>query len=72
MELNKLYKHIDNKDVAFAPIAVLYSTPERIGYQGLWYNIANPDRKPLFIEMAKIHLKQEDLPNWKDHEHAKY
>lgn len=72
MQHNRLYKHIANKDVAFAPTSTLYETLERIGYQGMWFNIANKDRPPITIDVDKIHVNKEDLPNWIEYNPGHY
>jgi hypothetical protein len=63
MEKFKLYKHINNKDIAFMPMDLEKENQEGLTFYGKWYNIVHI---PFFIDYDTITVKTNDLPNWKE------
>lgn len=64
MEINKLYKHTNNSDVAFEPLFLVSESEDSLTFEGRWVNIIlhNPD----IICNDKITINKQDQHNWKE------
>lgn len=66
MEVNKLYKHEKNIDVAFSPARI-----EKLGGSlvmlGYWWRIGN-NTTPQLLEQDTISIGNQDLDQWKLYE----
>lgn len=56
----KLYKHINNTDVAFKIININY-IEDYVQMDVSWYNIVS---EVFFIDKDSIRIKKSDLKNW--------
>jgi hypothetical protein len=66
MKLRNLYKHNNCIDVVFQPTSIR-EADHALEIQGWWFNISTD--KLIRIDIDKITIKNEDLPNWKIYEH---
>lgn len=66
-ELDKLYKHQYNTDVAFQPITI---TPvnDKLIMDGFWINIVGSNRFVMISD--KISVRVEDIDNWREIENG--
>lgn len=68
MTRGKVYKHINNTDVAFRPTRIIVNHRLQIyKCSGYWLNIVNPQKVDL-IAQDEIHVKIADLNNWVEYE----
>jgi hypothetical protein len=60
---HKLYKHINNSDVAFVSLGVGFTSDEVI-CNGYWVNITNP-KKFYLLDADTVKISTNDISNWK-------
>lgn len=57
-----LYKHLNNRDVAFLPIEVTEQS-DGLRLSGSWLNVVNPENIH-FIDSDQIFIKSSDVEKW--------
>ena len=67
MQTNKLYKHVNNIDVAFGPMEIKVEEGGRLNVHGFWFNISGS--KCLRVCLDRIFITVDQIPNWKEYEH---
>lgn len=67
MDRFKLYKHVNNTDVAICPINRPLFKDGFYIYEVAWFNIVQhrlKGKKPWLIDTETIRIKAEDIKNW--------
>lgn len=63
MNINELYKHINNTDVSFMPYQIK-EEEDALLITGGWFNVVNKDRAYL-MGVDEIRVLKKDLSKWK-------